>query len=152
MNILITIYCFIFGHDWRQSFDSDLERNPQYLAYKCQRCFKKKKWDFRTKPIRDNPLLKHNPWAAEIEVFDEKRAMKDQQPNEFQQNWKNLISRMGSEDAARKELARKLRLAADQVEKKTYPDVFGCYCENGELLANGFIEGITVVLSDPWSG
>lgn len=78
--------------------------------------------------------------------------MNDQKPKEYQENWKNLIKRMGSEELAREELARKLRLAADQVERGGYPDIFGCYCDPGDLLSHGFIEGITVVLSNPWPG
>jgi hypothetical protein len=69
-----------------------------------------------------------------------------------QRRWFALQERMGSEEAARKELARKLRLAADQVERRSYPDVFGCVCDPGELCTNNFIERISVTLSFPWPG
>lgn len=67
-------------------------------------------------------------------------------------DWKNLIKREGSEEAARKELARKLRLAADQVEKGSYPKVYDCVCEEGDLCKNNFIERVSVTLSHPWPG
>jgi len=44
----------------------------------------------------------------------------------IQANWFALIDREGSEQAARRYLATWLRQAAEQVERGTLPDVYGC--------------------------
>lgn len=64
-----------------------------------------------------------------------------------QQNWFNLVKQMG-EPAARAHLVAKLRAAADQIERGSYPKVFGC-----ELREHGLpMETISVTLSHPWGG
>ena len=76
-------------------------------------------------------------------------------PSHSQERWWALIKRMGSEEAARKELARQLRVAADQVEAGPWPDVYGCdvFYEDGEMPCdNGFIDSVSVTLSNPWPG
>lgn len=64
MNLLVKLKCLLFGHDWK-----GLERPPAFLAYKCQRCSKEKEWDFSTKPLGLNPLLKYNPFEADEHVW-----------------------------------------------------------------------------------
>lgn len=110
---------------------------------------------------KDDPTdVRYNPWTdCGIEMFIpgpyKPYKMTDQEHKVAypeQENWRKLIERMGSEEAARKELARKLRLAAEYVEKEGFPDVFGCHCEPGNMLQNSFIERVAVVISDVWPG
>lgn len=68
MNLLVKLKCLLFGHDWK-----GLKRPPTFLAYKCQRCSKEKEWDFSTKPLGSNPLLKYNPFEIDEEVWIPKR-------------------------------------------------------------------------------
>lgn len=76
-------------------------------------------------------------------------------PNEaypVQENWFKLIDDLGSEDAARAELIRQLRMFADKIESGKYPRVFGCECKNGADLSGEMMPSITVILSYPWGG
>lgn len=70
----------------------------------------------------------------------------------YQANWRALVRREGSEQAARVYLAQQLRAAADQVEAGGYPDVFGCSLPSHGLLGDDFIGLVGVVLSHPWPG
>lgn len=66
--------------------------------------------------------------------------------------WRGLVIDHG-EAGARKELARKLRLFADQVERGTYPDVYACECAPGQQICEkDIVERISVTLSHPWGG
>jgi len=76
-------------------------------------------------------------------------------PSHSQDRWWALVKRTGSEEAARKELARQLRAAADQVEAGAWPDVYGCtvFHDDGEMpCENSFIDTVSVTLSHPWPG
>lgn len=70
-----------------------------------------------------------------------------------QARWNKLTDELGDKEA-RKFLAEKLREAADQVEKRGMPDVFGCeYKEkNPDDLYEPFIWTVSVTLSYPWPG
>lgn len=79
-------------------------------------------------------------------------------PLSEQTEWFNLREKHG-EEAAYLELARRLREAADHLEKlasgeKQWPDVFGCRYPRSEPIASGksFIDGVSVTLSWPWPG
>ena len=75
------------------------------------------------------------------------------QPGRTQGKWRELIARTGSEDAARRELARQLRLAADIVERPGYPDVFACEVTlRDDWEKETFIMSIGVTVSYPWPG
>lgn len=75
---------------------------------------------------------------------------RDGQKKDVQQNWLDLIARFGNEDAARDELARQLRTAADIVAAGNYPGVFGCKVwSKGEFES---METVSVTLSLPWGG
>jgi hypothetical protein len=78
--------------------------------------------------------------------------MKTDDPTNPQANWLALIQREGSEQAARAHLAARLREAAEQVERGTYPDVFGCKLPAYGLTGDDFMGEISVTLSYPWPG
>lgn len=65
----------------------------------------------------------------------------------IQDNWFALIKECGSEKAAQKYLADKLREFADKIESNKWPRVFGFKNKN-----EGPFEEIRVVLSYPWGG
>jgi hypothetical protein len=74
-------------------------------------------------------------------------------PYSSQQQWRELIERSGSVEAAKKELARQLRIAALIVEAPGYPDVFGCEVFMGEKPCESRIMNtVSVTLSLPWPG
>lgn len=70
-----------------------------------------------------------------------------------QQNWWDLQKGRTKEEA-RKFLADALREAADQVEDKDYPDVYGCCTKPPDDPKFGppFIWTVAVTLSYPWPG
>jgi hypothetical protein len=71
-------------------------------------------------------------------------------PAGCQATWFDLIKRCGSEEAARAELARQLRRAAELVETRGYPDVFGCEIWVGQEPES--METVSVTLSYLWGG
>lgn len=68
-------------------------------------------------------------------------------------DWPDLVKQLG-EDEARKELARKLRLAADHVEQRGSPYIVGCAVERpGTGLCERHLEEVvSVEFSHPWGG
>lgn len=73
----------------------------------------------------------------------------------IQQNWFAMIKEAGSEEAAGKEVARQLRLAADQIESGKYPRVFGIELPNPNPDFDSFediMQTYSVTLSHPWPG
>lgn len=78
-------------------------------------------------------------------------------PYPQQTRWFELREKFG-DDGAYKELARRMRQAADHLdklsEKRGWPDVFGCEYPAAEPMCSDghFIDGIGVTLSFPWPG
>lgn len=70
-----------------------------------------------------------------------------------QARWHKLVDELGDKEA-RKFLAEKLREAADQVEKRGMPDVFGCEFKEVDpnAIYQPFIWTVAVTLSYPWPG
>ena len=66
--------------------------------------------------------------------------------NKQQHDWHALVDKMGEKDA-RAFIAARLRKAADLIESKRYPDIFGC-----EMWENSLFEVTTITLSQPWPG
>ncbi len=67
----------------------------------------------------------------------------------MQDTWKELIRDAGSEDAANKILAAKLRDMADKIEAPGYPMVFGFTDVETTALP---VRTLTVSISHPWPG
>lgn len=74
-------------------------------------------------------------------------------PMPHQKCWWTLQDKLGKEEA-RKHLVAELRKAADQVEARGYPDVFGCELKPDPHPTYGepFMWTISVTLSYPWPG
>jgi len=95
---------------------------------------------------------------AELALADLKAWADFYKPRlDSQEKYKALERRLGGEGPACKEIARKLRIFADHLDKiaddpSVWPKVYGCNIEEGDLLSNSFIERVSVVLSDPWPG
>ena len=70
-----------------------------------------------------------------------------------QANWKTLCNEKGEEEAE-KHLANALREAADLIEAKEYPRVFGCELKPPphEKFGEPFMWTVSVTLSYPWPG
>ncbi|MFA5405433.1 MAG: hypothetical protein WC358_10910 [Ignavibacteria bacterium] len=70
-----------------------------------------------------------------------------------QARWNKLVKELGDKEA-RKFLAEKLREAANQVEKRSMPDVFGCEFKEVDpnAIYQPFIWTVAVTLSYPWPG
>ena len=67
---------------------------------------------------------------------------------ENQWKWHYLIEKLGSEEAANKEVAKWLREMADEIEKDDYPMVFSAHKDD----SCDFMTSLHVVTSYPWPG
>lgn len=96
--------------------------------------------------------------CAQLELKDLKAWVEFHKPRlDTQDKYRDLVKKHGGEAEACKEIARKLRIFADHLDKiaeddSVWPKVYGCIVEEGDLLSNSFIERVSVTLSDPWPG